>query len=67
MTKSKTTPPKFKIGDRVTYRRRDRDQEPLGLVRGVIATLTLTTCQILDTATDELVAASLDRVEKAGS
>ena len=63
----KIKPQHFKVGEAVTYRRRDRDQEPLGLGRGVIATLTLTSCQILDMATDELVAASLDRVEKAGA
>ena len=63
----KTTPPKFKIGDHVTYRRRDRDQEPLGLVRGIIESLTRTTCVMLDTATGEPVAASLDRIEKAGA
>ena len=67
MTKSKTNSPKFKVGDHVTYRRQNREHEPLGLVQGVIESLTLTSCLILDKATDELVAASLDRVEKAGA
>ena len=67
MTKSKTNSLKFKIGGHVTYRRRNRDQEPLGLVRGIIESLTRTTCVMLDTATGEPVAASLNRVSKAGS
>ena len=63
----KIKPQHFKVGDHVTYRRRNREHEPLGLVQGVIDSLTLTSCVILDKATDEPVAASLDRVEKAGS
>ena len=63
----KIKPQHFKVGNLVTYRRQDREHEPLGLVQGVIETLTLTTCLILDTATGEPVAASLDRVQKAGS
>ena len=57
----------FKVGEAVTYRRQNREHEPLGLVQGVIDRLTLTSCVILDTATDELVAAPLDRIEKAGA
>jgi ABC-type uncharacterized transport system substrate-binding protein len=63
----KIKPQNFKIGDHVTYRRQNREHEPLGLVRGIIESLTRTTCVMLDTATGEPVAASLDRVPKAGS
>ena len=63
----KIKPQHFKVGDHVTYRRRDRGQKPLGLVQGIIESLTLTSCVILDTTTGEPVAASLDRIEKAGA
>ena len=63
----KIKPQHFKVGEAVTYRRQNREHEPLGLVQGVIESLTLTSCLILDKATDEPVAASLDRVEKSGA
>lgn len=54
----------FQIDDKVTYRRQGIGGKPLKLVRGFIEDLTVTTCIIYDTATGDLVAAPLNRVER---
>jgi hypothetical protein len=51
----------------VEYTRQDRDHKPLGIVRGFIDGMSNTSCTIFDTATGDLVAASLDRVRKVGA
>jgi hypothetical protein len=51
----------------VTYRRRDREGKPLSLVKGFIDEISATSCLIFNTATGDLVAASLDRVRRVGS
>ena len=53
--------------DHVEYTRQDRDRKPLGTVRGFIDEMSSTSCTILNTATGDLVAASLDRVRKVGA
>jgi len=63
----KTIDTKSATHDHVEYTRQDRDHKPLGIVRGFINEMSNTSCTIFDTATGDLVAASLDRVRKAGS
>ena len=55
------------LHDRVTYQRQNMAGEPLGAVKGFIDEMTRTSCSIFDTATGDLVAASLSRVRKVGS
>ena len=64
---NKTKTPRLQVNDRVTYRRRDREGKPLGLVKGFIDEISATSCLIFNTASGDLVAASLDRVRKVGS
>ena len=54
------------LHDRVTYQRQGMAGKPLGIVKGFISEMTRTSCTIFDTATGDLVAASLDRVRKVG-
>jgi hypothetical protein len=58
---------KLAVYDRVEYQRQDRDHKPLTISRGFIDQMGNTSCLILNTATGDLVAASLDRVRKVGA
>ena len=64
---TKTKTPRLRMHDRVTYRRRDREGKPLSLVRGFVDELSSISCLIFNTASGDLVAASLDRVRKVGA
>jgi len=63
----KTIDTKSATHDHVEYIRQDRDHKPLEIVRGFIDEMSNTSCTILNTATGDLVAASLDRVRRVGA
>ena len=55
----------FQKSDRVIYQRLDYNGQPLSIVRGLIESLTRTSCIIEEHHTANLVAAALHRVRPA--